>query len=111
MDVINRCSDDESEMDISLQYSEPTDLATLNDYCFRHIFNFMDWTDIINLADTCQQLRTVVCGIFQRKIANTKIHIGRWKHDRYSSFESNIRITNVKLNFYFEKIPAFPPCG
>lgn len=49
--------------------------------CKRHIFHFLDWTDLINLADTCKQLRADVGYVFQQKIQNAKVDIGRFKVD------------------------------
>lgn len=72
-------------------------LTTLNEDCQRHIFYFLHWADIINLADTSKPLRAAVCLIFQRKIRNAKIDIGHFKGDRYviiTKLKSEIRNSN-----------------
>ena len=55
---------------------EPLKLAAINNDCKEQIFNHLEWTDMINIADTSKQLYTSVCRAFKLKYGKAKIDIG-----------------------------------
>lgn len=49
---------------------EPLNLITIIDDCKELIFEYLAWTDLINIADSSKQLNTSVCRVFKRKYGN-----------------------------------------
>lgn len=78
----NKLSGAKEELDISPQLAAPINLTTLNDDCKQHIFDYLEWSDLVSVADTSKQLRTAVYRTFQGKYRNANIDIGAGKADR-----------------------------
>lgn len=55
---------------------EPLKLTTINNDCKELIFDYLEWPDMIKIADSNKQLYTAVCRAFKRKYANAKIDLG-----------------------------------
>lgn len=60
----------------SLVTAESLDLTNINNDCKEIIFEYLEWLDLLSLADTNKQLYTAVCHVFKRKYGNTKMCIG-----------------------------------
>lgn len=56
-------------------------LTTVIEDCKEHIFEYLEWPSLLNLADTSKHLITAACNGFQRKYRNAKIDIGRTNFD------------------------------
>lgn len=52
---------------------EPLKLTTINNDCKELIFDYLEWQDLINIADTSKQLYAATCRVFKRKYGNAKI--------------------------------------
>lgn len=55
---------------------EPLKLTTINNGCKELIFDYLEWTDMINIADSSKTLYPAVCKSFNRKYRNAKIYFG-----------------------------------
>lgn len=53
--------------------AEPLKLTTINNDCKELIFDYLEWPDLINIADSSKQLYSAVCRVFYRKYSNAKI--------------------------------------
>lgn len=81
----------ESNKPCESECSEPSTLTTINDDCKEVIFNHLEWTDMINIADTSKQLYTSVCRAFNQKYGKAKIDIGFPIYgDRYDLYDKSI---------------------
>lgn len=49
---------------------EPLDLTTIINDCKELIFDYLDWNDLISIADTSKALYTSACRVFNRKYGN-----------------------------------------
>lgn len=65
------------------QISTPINLIDLDDDCKQHIFDHLEWTDLLTLADTSKQLRKAVYRSFNRKHRNAKIDMGVFRYNRF----------------------------
>lgn len=75
-ECVDECSTDAEQMEISSDNSKAPNLPNINDDCKEHIFEYLDWSDLLTLADTNKQLYTAVCQVFKRKYGNAKICLG-----------------------------------
>ncbi len=53
-------------------------LATINDDCKELIFGHLDWSAMLNIAESNKQLYTAVRAAFKRKYGNAKIDFGEF---------------------------------
>lgn len=65
----HECEDAEEEF-------QSFNLTTINDDCREHIFTFLNWEDLLNLAETCKQLSKAARDFFSRKYKNACICFG-----------------------------------
>lgn len=76
----NECVDepsvDDQLMDDSSDNFEPPNLSNINDDCKEHIFEYLDWSGLLSIADTNKQLRVAACAVFKRNYGNLKICFG-----------------------------------
>lgn len=49
------------------QSKDKINLITINNDCKELIFEFLEWPDLISLADTSKELKSSVCRVFRRK--------------------------------------------
>lgn len=69
---------------------QPTKLTDINDDCKILIFEYLDWLDLINVAETTKQLHSAAHDVFQRKYGCEEIII------RYSVIHAyNIIIKSI----------------
>lgn len=55
---------------------EPLKLTTINNDCKELIFKYLEWPDMINIADSNKQLYPAVCRVFNRKYGKAKVDFG-----------------------------------
>lgn len=60
-------------LDILPEDQVPLKLTTINNDCKELIFDYLEWQDLINIADSSKQLYIAACGVFKRKYGNSKI--------------------------------------
>lgn len=70
---------------------EPLNLSTIHNDCKQLIFEYLEWSDLVNVADTSKQLYAAVCNVFKRKYGSKKIDFGFPLSDWYViiNFESS----------------------
>lgn len=62
---------------MSSEVAEPLNLVTINYDCKEHIFEYLEYPDLISLADTSKQLRVAIVRVFNRKyMKNGRIDFG-----------------------------------
>lgn len=49
-------------------------LTTINDDCKELIFDFLEWKDLLNIAETSKMLYPMACVVFKRKYGKAKIN-------------------------------------
>lgn len=76
----------EGTLDNSPHTIESINLTTLIDDCKSHIFSYLDWVDLISVADSNKHLGAAVHDAFQRKYRNATVDIGL---HRYIHFNVN----------------------
>lgn len=59
----------------SLEIMEPSNLTTINDDCKMQIFKYLDYIDLISIAETSKQLHTAAHNVFKQKYGNGKVTI------------------------------------
>lgn len=58
--------------------TERLNFTTINDDCIQHIFEYLEWKDILNVAETCKDFQKAACSVFKRKYSGYKmVGIGR----------------------------------
>lgn len=72
----NECLEDAHLLKISPEIPEPLKLTTIINDCKELIFDYLDWSDLINIADSSKQLNTSVCRVFYRKYGHGKVDFG-----------------------------------
>lgn len=70
----------------STQTPEIISLTTIIDDCKEHIFEYLHWSDLLNVADTSKRLKTAVCNVFERRYKNARVDIERPSEDWYFNF-------------------------
>ena len=55
---------------------KPIILTDVNDYCKIKIFEYLIWSDLLNVAESNKQLRAAVCDVFKRKYGNAILSLG-----------------------------------
>lgn len=55
--------------------SELSGLASINDDCKARIFEYLEYKDLISIAETSKQLHIAVHDVFKRKYGNGKLLI------------------------------------
>lgn len=64
-------------MEILSEVPETLNLVTINNDCKELIFEYLNWEDLMCLADTSKQLYSSVCRVFLRKYgSNAKVDLG-----------------------------------
>lgn len=70
-----------------MERSKPEDLTTINNDCKELIFDYLEWSDLINIADSSKTFQTAACTVFKRKYGYGKIEFGSTIFtDRYSFY-------------------------
>lgn len=67
-----KCSKDTHLLEMLPESPEPLTLTMINDHCRKLIFEYLEWIDMINIADSNKQLYASVCTVFNRKYKNAK---------------------------------------
>lgn len=75
-DYSSLCSSRSQEMEILQEILEPLNLITVNNDCKELIFDYLEWQDLIRVAETAKPFYTSVCRVFSRKYSNSRIDIG-----------------------------------
>lgn len=55
---------------------KPLNLVTINNDCKQLIFEYLEFTDLVNIAETSKKLNNAVSAVFKRKYGNKKIRFG-----------------------------------
>lgn len=79
-------------MELSPEMSEPLKLTTINNDCVELIFEYLEWRDMITLAETAKMFHTSVCRVFHRKYSNSRIDIGHYFNYRYTHTDTITKI-------------------
>lgn len=53
----------------------PLNLTTINDDCKELIFEHLEWSDLLNIAETNKKLYSAACIVFKRKYGKAKVNI------------------------------------
>lgn len=69
-------------MDILDDCTEQLQITTIIDDCKERIFDFLEWTDLINVADTSKKFYPAVCRVFKRKYKG-RIDVGSPRYNPY----------------------------
>lgn len=56
-----------------LDDTKQPNLSTINDDCMYHIFEYLEWTDLVNVVETSKVFYEVVCYFFEKKYSGNKI--------------------------------------
>lgn len=88
---------------------ECLNFETINNDCKQLIFEYLDWKDLVNIAETCKAFHTAVCSVFTRKYSGLKrVALCRnvfcpdddeLREKYVYSFLNNIKISKEKLKF------------
>lgn len=71
-------------MEILAESREPLDLTTINNDCKEFIFEYLEFEDLLNIADASKELYESACRTFKRKLRrNGRIEIGLPCDDAY----------------------------
>lgn len=52
---------------------EQLNITTINNDCLYHIFEYFEWTDLLNVAETCKTLHAVSSHFFKTKYSGITI--------------------------------------
>lgn len=61
---------EDETLDICL---EPLNLIALNEFCKIEIFKHLEWQDLLNIAETSNQLKSSVCDVYKRKYGKRRL--------------------------------------
>lgn len=53
--------------------SEPLNLTDLNDYCQIKLFEYLNWLDLLNIAEASKQLKSSAFDVFKRKYSKGQL--------------------------------------
>lgn len=59
----------------SMDITEIPNLTSINDDCKQKIFDYLEYGDLINIAETSKKLHTAVHAAFKRKYGNGKLSL------------------------------------
>lgn len=61
---VDACKAEDESLDICL---EPLNLTGINTFCKIEIFKYLDWQNLLNIAETSNQLKSSACEVYKQK--------------------------------------------
>lgn len=57
-------------------------INTLNENCIVYIFEYLEWCDLLSIADSCKPFYMTVHNVFKRKYSKSNVRLGENTYPR-----------------------------